>query len=156
MPDPATTRPPRPRRGDEVEVTIESLAHGGAGVGRADGFVVFVRGTVPGDRVRAEIGKSKKSFAEARVIEIVEPSPDRIEPESEHPGAPWQVLPYERQIAEKEQQVRDALERLGGFDALHIAVSYTGDGVSSGFTLSPAGPAAEPICLLYTSPSPRD
>ena len=117
MSQPSTTRPPRPRRGDEVEVTIESLAHGGAGVGRADGFVVFVRGAVPGDRVRAEIGKSKKSFAEARVVEILEPSPDRIEPVSEHPGAPWQVLPYERQLAEKEQQVRDALERLGGFDA---------------------------------------
>jgi len=100
-----------------VEVQIESLAHGGAGVGRADGFVVFVRGVVPGDRVRAEIGKSKKSFAEARVIEIVEPSPDRIDPVADHPGAPWQVMPYERQLAEKEQQVRDALQRLGGFDA---------------------------------------
>src|SRR5688572_15987348 len=95
----------RPRRGDLVEVHIDSLAHGGAGVGRTDGFVVFVRGTVPGDTVRAEIGKAKKSFAEARVVEIVEPSADRIKPESEHPGAPWQVLPYERQMAEKEQQV---------------------------------------------------
>ena len=117
MPDPATTRPPRPRRGDEVEVDIESLAHGGAGVGRADGFVVFVRGGMPGDRVRAEIGKSKKSFAEAHVVELLEPSPDRVEPVSEHPGAPWQVLPYERQLAEKERQVRDALERLGGFES---------------------------------------
>ena len=79
--------------------------------------MVFVRGAVPGDRVRAEIGKSKKSFAEARVVEMLEPSPDRIEPVAEHPGAPWQVLPYERQLAEKERQVRDALERLGGFEA---------------------------------------
>ena len=70
----------RPRRGDDVELAIDSLAHGGAGVGRADGFVVFVRGAVPGDRVRAEIGKSKKSFAEARVVELLEPSPDRVEP----------------------------------------------------------------------------
>ncbi len=100
-----------------VEVAIESLAHGGAGVGRADGFVVFVRGAMPGDRVRAEIGKSKKSFAEARVVEVLEPSPDRVEPESEHPGAPWQVLPYKLQLEEKERQVRDALERLGKLDA---------------------------------------
>ena len=100
-----------------MEVAIESLAHGGAGVGRANGFVVFVRGVVPGDRVRAEIGKSKKSFAEARVLEILEPSSDRIEPVSQHPGAPWQVMPYERQLAEKERQVREALQRLGGFEA---------------------------------------
>jgi 23S rRNA (uracil1939-C5)-methyltransferase len=113
---PAKQRP-RPRRGDEVEVTIESLAHGGAGVGRADGFVVFVRGVVPGDRVRAQIGKAKRSFAEAAVVELLEPSPDRIEPVAAHPGAPWQVLPYERQLEEKQKQVVDALERLGGFEA---------------------------------------
>jgi 23S rRNA (uracil1939-C5)-methyltransferase len=78
--------------------------------------VVFVRGAVPGDRVRAQIGKSKRSWAEADVVELVEPSPDRIEPEVPHPGAPWQVLPYERQLEEKEAQVREALERIGGFD----------------------------------------
>ena len=72
---------------------------------------------MPGDRVRAEIGKSKKSFAEAHVVELLEPSPDRVEPVAEHPGAPWQVLPYELQLAEKERQVRDALERLGGFES---------------------------------------
>jgi 23S rRNA (uracil1939-C5)-methyltransferase len=102
--------------GEEVEVTIDSLAHGGAGVGRAEaGFVVFVRGAVPGDRVRARIEKAKRSFAEARLEELVERSPERLEPASPHPGAPWQVLPYESQLAEKERQVRDALERLGGF-----------------------------------------
>jgi 23S rRNA (uracil1939-C5)-methyltransferase len=75
-----------------------------------------VRGAVPGDRVRARIGKSKRSWAEAELIELIEPSPDRVEPETPHPGAPWQVLPYERQLEEKEAQVRDALERIGGFD----------------------------------------
>ena len=49
-------------------------------------------------------------------MELLEPSPDRVEPSAPHPGAPWQVLPYERQLAEKETQVRDALERLGGFE----------------------------------------
>jgi 23S rRNA (uracil1939-C5)-methyltransferase len=79
--------------------------------------VVFVRGGVPGDRLRARIGKSKRSWAEADLVELLEPSPERIEPEAPHPGAPWQVLPYERQLEEKEAQVRDALERIGGFDA---------------------------------------
>jgi 23S rRNA (uracil1939-C5)-methyltransferase len=78
--------------------------------------VVFVRGAVPGDRVRARIGKSKRSWAEADLVELIEPGPDRIEPEVPHPGAPWQVLPYERQLEEKHAQVRDALERIGGFE----------------------------------------
>jgi 23S rRNA (uracil1939-C5)-methyltransferase len=116
MAQPEATRRPRPSPGEELELEIESLAHGGAGVARFDGFVVFVRGAVPGDRVRARVSKSKRSFAEADVAELLEPSPERVEPVAPHPGAPWQVLPYERQLREKEAQVRDALERLGGFD----------------------------------------
>jgi 23S rRNA (uracil1939-C5)-methyltransferase len=108
-------RAARPTRGQELELTVESLAHGGSGVARAEGFVVFVQGAVPGDRVRAAVTKAKRGYAEARVTELLEPGPDRIEPRAPHPGAPWQVLPYERQLAEKERQVRDALERLGGF-----------------------------------------
>ena len=112
----ATTRP-RPRRGDELELTVDRLAYGGAGVARTEtGYVVFIRGAVPGDRVRARIGKSKRSWAEAELVELLEPSPDRIEPVAPHPGAPWQVLPYERQLEEKESQVRDALSRIGGFE----------------------------------------
>jgi 23S rRNA (uracil1939-C5)-methyltransferase len=112
----ATTRP-RPRRGDELELTIDRLAYGGAGVARTEtGYVVFIRGAVPGDRVRARIGKSKRSWAEAELVELLEPSPERVEPVAPHPGAPWQVLPYERQLEEKEFQVRDALSRIGGFE----------------------------------------
>jgi 23S rRNA (uracil1939-C5)-methyltransferase len=114
-----TTQPraARPTRGQELELTVDSFAHGGNGVARADGFVVFVQGAVPGDRVRATVTKAKRGYAEARVVELVEPSPERIEPRAAHPGAPWQVLPYERQLEEKERQVRDALERLGGFES---------------------------------------
>jgi 23S rRNA (uracil1939-C5)-methyltransferase len=111
------TRAARPRPGDELDLTIDRLAHGGAGVARLDGYVVFVRGAVPGDRVRARVTKSKRSFAEADSVELVEPSSERIEPVAPHPGAPWQVLPYERQLREKEDQVRDALQRIGRFDA---------------------------------------
>src|SRR3954468_8662918 len=103
----------RPRRGDELDLTVDSLAYGGNGVARLDGYVVFVAGGVPGDRVRAVVGKSKRAYAEARAVEILEPSPERVEPRADHPGVPWQVLPYERQLAVKEEQVADALSRIG-------------------------------------------
>src|SRR5215217_2925034 len=106
----------RPRRGDELELRIDRLAFGGAGVARTDGYVVFVRDAVPGDRVRARVTKSRRSFAEAESVELIEPSAERVEAVAPHPGAPWQVLPYERQLAEKEAQVREALSRIGGFD----------------------------------------
>ena len=117
-----------PRRGDVLELTIDSLAHGGNGVARHDGYVVFVAGAVPGDRVRAEVGKAKKAYAEARAVEIVAPSPDRVPPFADHPGAPWQVLPYERQLEVKAEQVDDALTRIGKL---------------SGYELEPIVPAVE-------------
>ena len=103
----------RPARGDELELVVESLAHGGSGVARIEGYVVFVTGAVPGDRVRAVVGKSKRAYAEARAVELLEPSPDRVPPQADHPGAAWQVLPYERQLEVKEGLVADALARIG-------------------------------------------
>jgi 23S rRNA (uracil1939-C5)-methyltransferase len=85
-------------------------------VARLDGYVVFVAGAVPGDRVRALVHKSKRAYAEARAIDILEPGPDRIPPRAEHPGAPWQVLPYERQLEIKHEQVDEALRRIGHLD----------------------------------------
>ena len=99
---------------------VESLAHGGRGVARTDGYVLFVQGAIPGDRVRARVFKRKRSYGEARVSELLEPAPDRIEPRAPHPGAPWQVLPYERQLEEKQRQVVDALERIGGFEGAPV------------------------------------
>jgi 23S rRNA (uracil1939-C5)-methyltransferase len=119
----------RPSRGDVLELTIDSLAHGGNGVARLEGYVVFVAGGIPGDTVRAVVGKSKKAYAEARAIEIVTPSPERVPEFADHPGAPWQVLPYERQLAVKAEQVEDALRRIGRLD---------------GFELEPIVGAAEP------------
>ena len=113
-------KPARPQRGDELELTIDSLAFGGNGVARSDGYVVFVPGTVPGDRVRAVIGKRKRAYAEARALEILAPSPDRIAPAADHPGAPWQVLPYERQLEIKQSQVQDALTRLGRLSGFEL------------------------------------
>jgi 23S rRNA (uracil1939-C5)-methyltransferase len=123
---PATST--RPSRGDVLELSIDSLAHGGNGVARHEGYVVFVAGAVPGDRVRAVVGKAKKAYAEARAVEIVAPSPDRVPPVADHPGAPWQVLPYERQLEVKAGQVDDALTRIGRL---------------SGYALEPIVPAAQ-------------
>jgi 23S rRNA (uracil1939-C5)-methyltransferase len=106
----------RPQRGDELDLRVDALAFGGNGVARHDGYVVFVRGGVPGDRVRAVVTKRKRAYGEARVLEVLEPSPDRVAPVADHPGAPWQVLPYERQLAVKQEQVGDALRRLGRLD----------------------------------------
>jgi 23S rRNA (uracil1939-C5)-methyltransferase len=103
----------RPRPGTELELSVDTLAFGGAGVARLDGYVVFVQGAVPGDRVRALVRKSKRAYAEAQTLEVLQPSADRVEPLAEHPGAPWQVLPYERQLEVKQEQVADALRRIG-------------------------------------------
>jgi 23S rRNA (uracil1939-C5)-methyltransferase len=173
----ATQLQARPRRGDELELTIDALAFGGEGVARlgepaqgaassgadvADaapaapaavaagedgeestgeeaggqppdpahggGYVVFVAGAIPGDRVRAVVHKAKRSYAHARAIEVLEPSPERIPPLADHPGVPWQVIPYERQLEIKEGQVREALERIGRLE---------------GFALEPIVPALE-------------
>lgn len=117
---PPNAAAPRPARGDELELTIESLAYGGNGVARRDGYVVFVQGGVPGDRVRAVVGKSKRAYAEARAVEILTPSPARIPPLAHHPGAPWQVLAYERQLEVKQAQVDDALRRIGRLDGYEL------------------------------------
>ena len=105
--------------GDEVELRIESLAYGGNGVGRLDRFVVFVRGGLPGDLVRARATKVKRGFAEATRTALVEPGPDRVPAPCRHfgvcGGCRFQDFAYEQQIAAKEAQVRDALTRLGRF-----------------------------------------
>ncbi len=112
----------RPQRGDELELQIDSLAFGGEGVARLgeSGYVVFVAGAIPGDRVRAVVHKRKRSYAHARTLEVLVPSPERIAPRAAHPGVPWQVLPYERQLEIKQEQVREALERLGGLSGFEL------------------------------------
>jgi 23S rRNA (uracil1939-C5)-methyltransferase len=111
----------RPAVGDELDLRIDSLAFGGAGVARAPGgYVVFVDGGFPGDRVRARVHQRKRSYAQARATELLEPGPDRVAPLAHHPGAPWQVLSYERQLAVKEQQVDEALRRIGKLDGFAL------------------------------------
>jgi len=102
----------------ELELRVDSLAYGGNGVARLNGFVVFVRRGLPGDRVRARVTKVKRNYAEALATQVLEPSPERVDaPCSHYPacgGCRFQDLAYETQIAAKEAQVADALRRLGG------------------------------------------
>jgi 23S rRNA (uracil1939-C5)-methyltransferase len=110
------TRPKKPARGTELELTIDSLAFGGNGVARDGGYVVFVQGGIPGDRVRVRITRPKRDYAEAIAVELLEPSPDRIPEHAPHPGVPWQVIPYARQLEIKAGQVEEALRRIGKLD----------------------------------------
>ena len=105
-------------RDDELELDIESLAFGGNGVARLNGFVVFVRRGLPGDRVRARVTKVQRRHAEALAVEVLEPSPKRVEAPCDHypacGGCRFQDLAYDAQIDSKAAQVRDALVRIGG------------------------------------------
>jgi 23S rRNA (uracil1939-C5)-methyltransferase len=102
----------------ELELRIDSLAYGGNGVARLDGFVVFVRRGLPGDTVRARVTKVKRNHAEALAVEVVEAGAQRVDaPCAHYPacgGCRFQDLAYEAQVAAKADQVRDALVRIGG------------------------------------------
>src|SRR5919204_5411543 len=93
----------------ELELEIDSLAYGGNGVARTDGFVVFVRRGLPGDRVRARVTKVRRNHAEALATEVLAPGPSRVDaPCAHYPacgGCRFQDLAYETQLAAKEAQV---------------------------------------------------
>ena len=103
---------------DELELRIDSLAYGGNGVARLNGFVVFVRRGFPGDTVRARVTKVKRNHAEAVAVGVLEPGAHRVTaPCSHYPecgGCRFQDLAYEEQVRSKEEQLRDALVRIGG------------------------------------------
>ncbi|HEY6652822.1 MAG TPA: 23S rRNA (uracil(1939)-C(5))-methyltransferase RlmD [Solirubrobacterales bacterium] len=120
-----TQSPERPRRGELLTLDVESLAYGGRGIARRNGYVVFVAGGLPGDRVRAEVTKAKRGYAEAAALELIHESPDRVPARCDHggqpcPGAPWQSLPYEQQLRHKQSQVEDTLVRLGGLEGFEL------------------------------------
>ena len=108
-------RPVRPD--DELELRIESLAYGGNGVARLNGFVVFVRRGLPGDIVRARVTRVKRNHAEALALEVVEAGAPRVEAPCEHypacGGCRFQDLAYDSQLEAKAAQVEEALRRIG-------------------------------------------
>ncbi|MCI0568221.1 MAG: class I SAM-dependent RNA methyltransferase [Acidobacteria bacterium] len=103
--------------GAQVELEIGTLAYGGAGVARLDGFVVLVDRALPGERIQAEITHLSRRFARGRVLQIVSSSPHRQDPPCRHEpfcgGCAYQALPYPLQLESKRAQVRELLQRIG-------------------------------------------
>jgi 23S rRNA (uracil1939-C5)-methyltransferase len=136
----------------ELDLRIDSLAYGGNGVARANGFVVFVRRGLPGDRVRARVTKVKRNHAEALAIEVLEEGAPRVQaPCAHYPecgGCRFQDLAYEAQAEWKERQVADALRRIGGVEEPPLepivpAVEqfHYRNKLEYSFTATPEGPA---------------
>lgn len=113
------------RKGQIIELVVESLAFGGRGIGSFEGMRIFVDGVMAGDKVRASLRKIKKNFAEANLVEIVEPSAQRVKPKCGHSGVcggcQIQFMPYENQLAVKRQHVVDCFERIGGLRDVEVA-----------------------------------
>jgi 23S rRNA (uracil1939-C5)-methyltransferase len=139
-------------RDQELELAVESLAFGGNGVARLNGFVVFVRRGLPGDKVRARVTKVQRRHAEALAVEVLEPSPLRVDaPCAHYPacgGCRFQDLAYEAQLESKAGQVRDALVRIGGVREPPLeeivaaeSVFHYRNKLEYSFTATPAGPS---------------
>nr|MDQ3823451.1 23S rRNA (uracil(1939)-C(5))-methyltransferase RlmD [Actinomycetota bacterium] len=136
----------------ELELRVDSLAYGGNGVARLNGFVVFVRRGLPGDTVRARVTKVKRNHAEALAVEVVEPSAARVDaPCAHYPacgGCRFQDLAYEAQLDSKQAQVAESLRRLGGLTDPPLdpivpaeSVFHYRNKLEYSFTATPSGPA---------------
>ena len=110
------------QKNDELILKIEDMGVDGAGIGKADGMTFFVKDAVIGDVVRAKLMKLKKTYGYARLMELLEASPDRVEPKCPYyrqcGGCQIQALSYEKQLEFKERKVRNNLERIGGFSEI--------------------------------------
>ena len=123
----------RLKRGEQVELEVEKFADRGKSLARTNGYVVFVPWAVPGDRVRVRIAKSKKSYAEAHLEEVIEPSDLRTEPRCFYfgtcGGCRWQHVDYQAQLDGKTQSVHDALVHNGGFRDVEVRPAIGSDNV---------------------------
>ena len=107
------------KKNDQTELIIEDMSSEGLGIGHASGMAVFVKDAVIGDRIRAKIVKVKKTYAYARLEEILSPGPDRVKPRCpvarQCGGCQIQEMSYPAQLRMKERKVRENLVRIGGF-----------------------------------------
>lgn len=112
------------KKGEILELEIESLAYGGKGIAKVNDFVIFVKDAIPGQKVKALVYKKRSGFAEARPVEILEESKDYTKPKCQHfnycGGCTIQQLEYDKQILYKVQQVKDAFQRLAGIEKVQI------------------------------------
>lgn len=104
------------KKGAVIDLEVDGMAFGGRGLARIDGMAMFVDGAVPGDRVRARVFKKKRNYAEARVVELLSASPDRVEASCPFSGycggCKWQFLAYDKQIEYKRLHVAESLEHI--------------------------------------------
>jgi 23S rRNA (uracil1939-C5)-methyltransferase len=111
-------------QGTVVRLEVTGAAFEGKAVARLHGFVVFVEGAVPGDIVNAKVIRRKKQFAEARVVEILQHSPQRVPPRCKHfgvcGGCKWQHVNYSTQLQWKQQHVVESFQHIGGFGELNV------------------------------------
>ena len=111
-----------------IELNIKDIAFGGNGVGQAaDGMTVFVPYSATGDKLKVQITKVKKKFAEATIVEILEKSPDRVEPTDklygEHSASQYEHISYEAQLRIKTSQFMSQLQRIGGINPEECEIS---------------------------------
>lgn len=110
------------QKNDILTVTIEDMGHDGEGIGKADGYTLFVKDAVIGDVIEAKIMKAKKNYAYARLMRILEPSPHRVEPvcPMARPcgGCQLQMMDYQEQLRFKQKKIEDNLRRIGGFEQI--------------------------------------
>jgi len=106
------------------DIAIDDIVSDGQGVGRVNGFAVFVHGALPGDKALVKIDKVSKKYAFGHVIDIIEPSPHRVDPlcsVADHcGGCHMQALDYKAQLAYKTRHVREALKRIGGLEGVPV------------------------------------
>lgn len=114
------------KKNDMLTVTIEDMGHEGEGIGKVEGYTVFVKDALIGDTVKAKIMKAKKNYGYARLMEIVEASLDRVEPlcpcARQCGGCQIQALSYEKQLEYKENKIRNNLQRIGGFSLEELSM----------------------------------
>ncbi|CAG7644674.1 23S rRNA (uracil-C(5))-methyltransferase RlmCD [Paenibacillus solanacearum] len=104
-------------KNEEYIADVIGIGHDGEGVGRVNGFTLFIQGALPGERVRAKVLKLKKQYGYAKLLEVVEPSPDRVNAPcpiyKQCGGCQLQHMSYDAQLRWKRQLVMDSLERIG-------------------------------------------
>ena len=108
-------------KNDNVTIHIDDIGNDGEGIGKADGYTLFIKDAIIGDTVEAKITKAKKNYAYARLEQVIEPSVFRVTPECKFHrqcgGCQIQAMSYEKQLAYKADKVKNNLVRIGGFDA---------------------------------------
>ena len=121
------------KKGQEFELEVTDMAFGGRGFAKVDGMALFVDQAVTGDRARVRVVRRKKTYAEARALEIITPSPFRVTPPCPYSGTcggcKWQFVDYGRQLDFKRQHVIEALDHIGGIRDVPVHATIASENI---------------------------